>query len=347
MRASGHVHLIGSIPLASAADVFAAVGERLGAAVHRIPDGETGERTNWIRWQIHAFKGTPALELWSPAVKIEGIKDTLARPFFRIRDGVDPATIELPSLGYAREAISSFSTFSAMQAAGRLPADALFLVCLPTAVPLAGTFIVPEHRAAVEPAIERALAREVAEISAAIPHDKLSVQWDVAIEIVGADGGFALYYDDPVAGGIERVVRHLEFVPRDIDAGFHLCYGDPGHKHIIEPKDLGTCVTFTNRIVATASRPIQFAHMPVPRDWLTDDYYRPLSDLRVPAETEVYLGLVHYTDGPSGNDKRIGIAKRHLASFGVSTECGFGRRDPATVPKLLEFMREAAARTCG
>lgn len=345
MHAEGHVHLIGSVPLADETAVFEMVSSKLAGAIHRIPDGETGERTNWIRWQIHAFKGCAQLELAIPAAKIAGIQDTLARPFFRIRDGFDPASIELPALGFAREAEKSYAVFSRLQAAGRIAPYVRFLVCIPTAVPLAGTFVVPEHRAMVEPAIERALAREVREIAVAIPHDKLSIQWDVAIEIVGADGGFDLYYDDPIAGGIERVVRHLGFVPADIDAGVHLCYGDPGHKHIIEPKDLGTCVIFTNRIVAASSRPVAFMHLPVPRNFMEDAYYEPLRNLRVPAETEIYLGLVHYTDAPAGNEQRMGIAKRYLAKFGVATECGFGRRDPATIPKLLDLLRDAAKPT--
>jgi len=45
------VLLVGSIPLKSAAEVFAAVGKTLGGLVPRIPDGETGERINWIMFQ--------------------------------------------------------------------------------------------------------------------------------------------------------------------------------------------------------------------------------------------------------------------------------------------------------
>jgi hypothetical protein len=42
------VHLVGSIPLADAREVFEQVGARIGAAAHAIPDGETGERLGWI-----------------------------------------------------------------------------------------------------------------------------------------------------------------------------------------------------------------------------------------------------------------------------------------------------------
>ena len=345
MGASGHVHLIGSVPLANEAEVFSTVAENLAGLIRRIPDGETGERTNWIRWQLRVFEGCTGLELANPSAKIEGFKDMLARPFFKLRDGTDAATLKLPGMGFAREAIKSYATFAKLEAAGRIAPGTRFQVCLPTAVPLAGTFIVPEHRAAVEPAIERALAQEVAEMAAAIPNGKLSIQWDVCIEVVGADGGFPLWYDRPIDGGIERVCRHLGFVPAGIEAGIHLCYGDPGHKHIIEPKDLGTCVIFTNRITAQSLRPVSFVHIPVPRDSRTDAFYRPLQTLAVTADMEIYLGLVHFTDGLPGTMERIEVAQRHLKDFGVATECGFGRRDPSTVPALLDLHRAAAACT--
>ena len=31
-------------------------------------------------------------------------------------------------------------------------------------------------------------------------------------------------------------------IPDEIDVGIHLCYGDPGHAHIVEPTDLGTSI---------------------------------------------------------------------------------------------------------
>lgn len=41
------VHLVGSVPLATAEHVFRAVATALGQHVRRVPDGETGERTAW------------------------------------------------------------------------------------------------------------------------------------------------------------------------------------------------------------------------------------------------------------------------------------------------------------
>ena len=44
------VHLVGSVPGESAAEVFEKVSAALGPHLKRIPDGETGERADWIVW---------------------------------------------------------------------------------------------------------------------------------------------------------------------------------------------------------------------------------------------------------------------------------------------------------
>jgi hypothetical protein len=131
-------------------------------------------------------------------------------------------------------------------------------------------------------------------------------------------------------------------VPNPVEVGIHLCYGDPGHKHVIEPKDAGTCVAFANSILQKAGRRVDWIHIPIPRGWRVSDYYKPLSTLRVPAETEVYLGLVHYTDGVDGTNRRLELAEEQISNFGLATECGFGRRDPETVHRLLEIHRLVA-----
>ena len=57
-----HVHLVGSVPLNDARAVFETVSAALGPRIKRIPDGETGERSDWITWLEPAFADNPALE---------------------------------------------------------------------------------------------------------------------------------------------------------------------------------------------------------------------------------------------------------------------------------------------
>jgi hypothetical protein len=44
------VHLVGSVPLSSAEEVFRTASAILGDRLRRLSDGETGVRTNWIGW---------------------------------------------------------------------------------------------------------------------------------------------------------------------------------------------------------------------------------------------------------------------------------------------------------
>jgi hypothetical protein len=51
---------------------------------------------------------------------------------------------------------------------------------------------------------------------------------------------------------------------------------------------------------------------------------------------------VHFTDGAAGTRKRLAVAERHAKAFSIATECGFGRRDPKTIPELLRIHAEVA-----
>ncbi len=59
--------------------------------------------------------------------------------------------------------------------------------------------------------------------------------------------------------------------------------------------------------------------------------------LRCGRKRELCLGLVHYTDGVDGSRRRLATAKKFAGDFSIATECGFGRRDPATIPELLRI----------
>src|SRR5579864_1267581 len=60
------VHLLGSVPLENAEEVFRTVSSILGGRLRRIPDGETGVRINWIGWQIQFLAGNPHFEVIPP-----------------------------------------------------------------------------------------------------------------------------------------------------------------------------------------------------------------------------------------------------------------------------------------
>lgn len=343
MAAHARILLVGSVPLDSAEAVFRLLAAKVGAAAARYPDGETGERRNWIRWQRHVFDGAEALELIEPRRQLPGYSDGLARPFYRVRDGIGPDRIYFERLGFADVAIESYGVFRRLKAEGVIPVGTRFQVSVPTVLALLTGFIVKEDRAEVEPALEDAMRREIATMVAHIPPQELAVQWDVVMEIVGYDGGYDLHYVDILRQSIAGICRHIDFVPRDAEVGIHLCYGDPGHKHVLEPKSTKTSVIFCNEICRAARRRVDWIHLPVPRNRSDAAYVAPLAELTTPGETEIFLGLVHATDGVPGTRARIRAAEPFLSEFGVATECGFGRRPPETIPDLLDIHRVAGA----
>jgi hypothetical protein len=205
-------------------------------------------------------------------------------------------------------------------------------------------FVVPDDRLNVESAMEAAIIAELERIQHSIPGDRLSIQWNVCLEVVRAAGGPSLPYRDAIGGSVERIGRLCGKVEDAVELGIHLCYGDPGHKHIIEPVDLGIAVAFANGINHASLRQLDFVHMPVPRNRSDEAYFAPLERLDLPTSTRLILGLVHHTDGVEGSRRRMTVAERYAKDFDVATECGFGRRDPASVPDLLRIHRELCRR---
>jgi len=110
---------------------------------------------------------------------------------------------------------------------------------------------------------------------------------------------------------------------------------------MVLPKDSGLMVEMTNAIAASVKRPIQFFHLPVIKARTDDAYYAPLEKLKLGAETELYLGLIHYNDA-AGDATRLAAARRHARIDGIGTECGMARGDPARLPALLAAHVRAA-----
>jgi hypothetical protein len=130
-----------------------------------------------------------------------------------------------------------------------------------------------------------------------------------------------------------------------VELGYHLCYGSFGGRHFVEPKDAAAMVELINGLTTGIQRSIAFIHMPVPIERDDDAFYRPLQHLKLQPSTEIYLGLIHDTDGVDGTMKRIATARLYINDFGIATECGFGRRPAETVPALIDLHASLLERT--
>jgi hypothetical protein len=117
--------------------------------------------------------------------------------------------------------------------------------------------------------------------------------------------------------------------------------GSPQDEHVVQPKDMAILVEIMNGIGNAVRRGIDFLHAPVPKPRSDDTYFAPLSRWRQRPETRLYLGLIHFDDR-EGDVERIAAARRVIADFGIASECGWGRTDPARLPGLLASHRAAA-----
>ena len=335
-------HLVGSIGLDTVDEVFRTVGGLIGPYLKRIPDGEVGGRRLWISWQYPLLRASPYLRPDpSGAVRV-----TNRFPLLTLAEGVEPDELHFGELGYAREARASYLDFVAAREAGVVPRSLRFQVCLPTPFAVVSSVVVSAVSAVVEAAYERAMIAEVAALGRHIPHHDLCIQWDVCNEMVLWDG----QPSDAVPSGVSpndiltRLSRLGAAVPDDIELGLHLCYGDFGARHFVEPKDASRMVEFANALTRALPRQLAYIHMPVPIERNDDAFHAPFGDLALGEACELYLGVVHAKDGVAGTRARIAAARRHAPAFGIATECGMARsRSEATVRALLQIHAEICA----
>lgn len=339
------VYLVGSVPFNNTEEVFHHVCQAVGPKLKYLPDGETGERLDWITWLEPIFAASAALE---PSGKM-----------FRVHPGASPHTrytlkpgrrvqdVTFENLLYADNAIASFETFSRMKQEGAIPAHVKFQVDLVPAHSVLWLYIEDELQADLDPIYNQAVKREIDKIAKAIPADELAIQFDVASAVFARlERAQASSYGANKSETQQRfadiLVDLASHVPGDIDLLFHFCYGDAGHKHVVEPTDMSDMVVMANSLCARIARPIQLIHMPVPRDRSDPAYFAPLGSLRMKPETLLCLGLVHHTDGAEGTARRLATAKQFVENFAIGTECGFGRRAVETIPELLHIHRVTA-----
>lgn len=337
------VHLIGSVAMPDAESVFRAVAGELGPWLKRIPDGETGKRHRWIFWQQQMLLDHPAMRIDKEAEKLRLYQwdGQLIRESERIgfKPGVDPKTVEYET-GYAPAAIESYGVFKTLRDAGAIPAGVRFQVALPTPMASGYMYVSPAALADYLPAYERSLLKAVNQICAAIPHQDLSIQWDVCQEVLVFENYFKHRPADYKAQIDAQLARLGNAVPADVEMGVHLCYGSPRDEHLVMPKDMAILVEMSNGFIPKLTRALDYLHLPVPKDRSDDAYFAPLKTLKLPKETTLYLGLIHYDDH-RGDMLRAAAARKVVGAFGLSTECGWGRADPERVPGLIAAHRQA------
>jgi hypothetical protein len=329
--------------LSSTEEVMRTCAQALGNHLPSVPDGETGDRSVWTVYQAYrVFHEHPDLITVQRPEPVNGVEQWMPTGFhnlwnFRVREGVDKVAFE--DLKYAAAAKQSYETFRQLRSSGTIPPGVRFQVCLPTPESIMVFFREPGQLAQIISGYVDAMEKELQKLLQAIPHEDLLIQWDVCSEVLDIEGVFpwALTGEPGPEERYEKTIARLSSrIPDTVQVGYHLCYADLGHKHMKEPEDLGLVVQMANRTAQVSGRRADYFHMPVPRNRTDEAYFGPLKKLAIDDAT-LFLGLVHYSDGLDGARHRIDVARKFCGEFGISTECGFGRRPPEQVPKLLEL----------
>ncbi|KAI2633147.1 hypothetical protein GGS26DRAFT_555458 [Hypomontagnella submonticulosa] len=340
------VLMVGSVPGDSPEEVFKCLATALPGRLSAIPDGETGERWNYIGWQLQRFPplarrnelgGTPLPESGSglPIFTLEDIKPT----------------------AYDEAALSSYAELKRLRQQDVIPSNVRFQIGLPSPYSVLIGHVKPELVDMIEPLYEQRLGETIDHIVTHIPHDDMVIQWDLSFEMTAlefergrlTDTRHQPYFSSPTGvlqGLVDRVVRLSERIPKDVKLAFHLCYGDFQHKHFIEPQDTSLLVELANALLAqeTLGPRTEWIHLPVPKGRTDSEYFSPLAGLKLDSAGSkspyIYLGLVHAND-EAGTKKRIETAQASVPfPFGVATECGLGRTPPEEIDSILEICKE-------
>lgn len=168
------VHLVGSLPKAAfptVAEVFSTIPSMLPGRLRRLPDGELGDRHNYIQWQEDVFPR-------------EILKSTGARNGGTLPNQPDTLKLQdIKPVRYDDDAIASYKEFARAQASGIIPHGVRFQVSLPSPTEAPAAFVHESYQEAAAALYERRLREALDRIQQEIPPENLAIQWDVAVSI--------------------------------------------------------------------------------------------------------------------------------------------------------------------
>jgi hypothetical protein len=350
-RDLGDVMLVGSMPYDDAETVLRKAGEALRGHVGFLPDGEVGERKNWVGMLPEfIYSKHPALEetLAPPGhTLVQPDRDAEGPPLeeipgiwnFRVRPGAD---IVFDDLRYGTHAVESYRILRRLRDEGVVDPSVRFQLSLPaTCSGIDWNFEEPDDWPRLYRAYNDRMRAEIELALTEIPADDLVVQWDVAWEFVDMAIGdkrlFSFYPQLTVEEKFQRYAAQLDDlthgIPDETLLGFHWCYGTWGGWPMVDLGDLSLCVRMSNEAARRASRRLDYVHMPVVKR-PTAEFFAPLADLQI-GDTAVFLGMVHHTDDLAAFEQRRDLARQFLPEFGIAGVCGYGRVDPGELDHVL------------
>ena len=333
-------HLVGSLPGSTSADAMSGALSILGPYLQTLPDGETGERRNWVISIIDGLRDHPDLELR----KAGDWSDYDKTPVLKIRKGHELYGANL-DFGHVAAARSSFPDFERARDAAARP-DLAFQQGVPGDFDLAMFTLGPSgalrHR---RPFTEATLA-EIRAVRAVSGDDTL-FQIEVPVELVllakapaRARPALAKVLAKPVLGLAAAAPAGTRF-------GVHLCLGDMNNRAFGTMTDVSPLVLLANQIVHNwpTGRHLDIVHAPfaaADQPAATDpSYYAPLRELDLPDSVRFAAGFAHESQQlPEQLAIRAIIDDLVGREVTISAACGTGRRSDAAGRAVLERTAE-------
>ncbi len=361
-------HLVGSTPFADADEAIDIALDRLGGHLHTVPDGETGERRNWIIHIVEALRAHPDLEIaregdWS---------DYDRTPVFRVRRGHELSADSL-NLQHVAPFEATYPAFArrretAVTAGVPGAGDLAFQVGIPGDFDMALFTFGPTGPFRHRRPFTKATVGEIARIVSLAGRDA-SGRPDVVFQLeIPAELVFVARFPGPlqplIASWLARgVARLAELSPQGTRFGIHLCVGDMNHRALANLKDVTPLVQLANAIARAwpDGRSLEFVHAPFaaavlppppPSTAAGTRFYRPLRGLRLPTRTRFIAGFVHEARPLEEQQETLALIESLVGRrVDVATSCGLGRRERdaalATIDRARELVAEAPSATIG
>lgn len=322
---------------------MALAAQRVGQYLETIPDGEPGDRANWVVDTIERMAGRPEVKTLVPP---RFYKDPL-KPWhgavYTARRGtkITPATL---GLSYAQHAAVALPVLHDLNhAAGyllRLQVD------IPGPFDMAAFSFGPLWSRYYDTAAEAASlqVKAIEEMNGTRPVYQLSIPVEtylVARAPRSARKFIARKLARRLAAFVATTLPGTEWI-------LHLCVGDPHGKPLITLQDLEALMDFIDALMQVwpAGYRLNAVHLPL-GDGQTPvkadpRYMAPFYRLELPEDVHLSVGLAHL--GQDLETQKVALAEAERAArrpLGVSTPCGLGRR-PAQAVELLDRMAALA-----
>lgn len=339
--AGREAHLVGSLPGATAAEAMTTALEVLGPHLRSLPDGETGERRNWIVSIMDTLRAHPDLELSKPG----DWSDYDRTPVLRVRRGhrLYGATLDFGHVDAARQSLPDFRATVADHP------QIAFQQGVPGDLDMAMFAFGPAGALLQRRPFTEATLTEIRGVAAVTGPETL-FQVELPVELVLLAKAPPPLQPTLAALLAKPTVGLAAASPVGTRFGVHLCLGDMNNKAFGTMTDVRPLVLLANEILRTwpADRPLDVVHAPfaaADHAATTDPaFYAPLRELRLPAAVRFAAGFAHESQSLADQLTIRSIVEDLLGrEVVIAAACGLGRRTPQAGRAVLGRMAELCA----